>query len=215
MSTTAFDRISQNPAFQELFLAGTRRHVPKDSTIIEEGSAPASLYLLMSGTVAVRLSGWHGRDALLAHMHAGDFFGEMGLFPDVKARSACVQAVNECLLLEIGYDSFLTLTRKHSGLWVELASQLAARLRAANRRLAEMPLLDAQDRVWSVVSELAEHSEIQTVEGAALRITREDLGKLAGCSREVAGEALQKLSTQGRVQLRGQQIIVPMPRGKI
>ncbi|MES2682416.1 MAG: cyclic nucleotide-binding domain-containing protein [Pseudomonadota bacterium] len=208
MSTLTFDRISTDPAFQELFLTGHRRQLMKNQVVIEEGDSPTTLYLLMSGSVSVQLQNWHGRDALLAYMHAGHFFGEMGLFAPDARRCARVECVTDCLLLEIGYARFLELTRKHVSLWLELASQLATRLRAANRRLAEMPVLDPSDRIWSVLTELAEHSTRHCSEGIELRITRENLGKLAGCSRELAGSVLKTLCNEGRVLLRGQQIIV-------
>ncbi|MES2883965.1 MAG: cyclic nucleotide-binding domain-containing protein [Pseudomonadota bacterium] len=210
MSTGLFERISHDPGFQALFLAGHRRKLVKHQLVIEEGDTPQTLYLLMSGSVSVRLSNWHGREALLAYMHAGDFFGEMGLFAGVHTRSARVETVTDCLLLEIAYQRFLELTRQHVSLWMELAGQLATRLRVANRRLAEMPLLDAPDRVWSVLTELAEKSESHSAEGAALRITRANLGKLAGCSREIAGCVLHSFSNEGRVILRGQKIVVPL-----
>jgi CRP/FNR family cyclic AMP-dependent transcriptional regulator len=210
MSASAIEQISRDPGFQELFLTARRRQLPKNQRVIEEGDTPQTLYLLISGSVSVQLANWHGQEALLGYMHAGDFFGEMGLFVGTQARSARVETVTDCLLLEIAYARFLELSQRHASLWLELAGQLAARLRTANRRLAEMPVLDAPDRVWSILIELAERSGTPAPEGAALRITRANLGKLAGCSREIAGLVLQTLAQQGRVVLRGQQIVVSL-----
>jgi CRP/FNR family transcriptional regulator, cyclic AMP receptor protein len=208
MSTTEFERLRRDPAFQALFAAGHRRHVRKGRVVLTEGDPPRTLYLIMAGSVAVRLSNWHGTEALLAMMHPGEFFGEMGLFPGMASRSATVEAASDCHLLEIAYPVFLDLTRKHSSLWLELAGQLAARVRTLNRRLAEMPKLQAGDRVWLVVAELAEHLPPDKDGGVPLRIRREDLGKLAACSREVAGNALKEFARDGRIALRGQTIVV-------
>jgi len=209
MSATDFERLSGDAAFQEMFRSGHRRNVPKGHVILNEGDAPRSLYFVMSGTVAVQLMNWHGNEALLALMHPGDFFGEMGLFPGQSARSASVVASAECNLLEVPYTTFIELTRKYPNLWLELAGQLAARLRSVNRRMAEMPKLQAKDRIWTVVAELAEKVVgTKDPEGIPLRVRREDLGKLAACSREAAGLALQELETEGRLKLRGQTIVV-------
>lgn len=209
MSASDFERLSRDPAFQEMFRSGHRRRVPKSQVILNEGDPPRSLYFIMSGAVAVQLKNWHGYEALLALMHPGDFFGEMGLFPGMSSRSATVQATVECNLLEIPYITFIDLTRKYPTLWLELAGQLAARLRSLNRRMAELPKLQAKDRIWLVVSELAEKTRgPKDPEGVPLRVRREDLGKLAACSREAAGLALQELETEGRLKLRGQTIIV-------
>lgn len=209
MSTPTFDKVSRDPAFQELFARAHRRVLPKNRIVLAEGAKPACLYFILSGTVSVRLANRQDRDVLLAYMHAGDFFGEMCLFPDVKARCAEVRTVTECAVLEVGYDVFIALATRHPGLWLELAGQLAARLRSTNRRLADMPVQPAAERIWSVIAELARRSEgPRNGDGISLRITRSDLGKLAGCSREIAGSVLHDLREQGRVALDGHRIVV-------
>lgn len=209
MPTADFDRLSRDPAFQEMFLSGHRRRVAKGQVILNEGDPPRSLYFIMSGAVAVQLLNWHGHEALLAFLHPGEFFGEMGLFPGIAGRSATITATTDSNLLEVPYPVFIELTRKHPGLWLELAGQIAARLRSVNRRMAEVPKLQARDRVWLVVAELADKvADGGDPDGIPLRIRREDLGKLAACSREAAGLALQELASEGRVLLRGQTIVV-------
>ena len=210
MTTPTFEKVSRDPAFKEMFLQGHRRKLKKDQIVLSEGEVPRCLYFILSGSVAVRLSNWHGHEVLLAYMHAGDFFGEMCLFPDVTSRSAMVQTLDESMVLEIPYQGFLDLSAKHSSLWLELAGQIAARLRAVNRRLAEMPVIPAAERIWSTLLDLAERSGAsQSNAPITLRVTREDLGKLAGCSREMAGLVLRDFELAGRVQLKGHRIVVP------
>lgn len=201
-------RLEDDPSFQEMFRRGRHRKVPRDHVVLAEGEAPKTLYFILSGSVAVRLPNWHGHEVLLAYMHPGDFFGEMGLFPGVTGRSASIQTLTECLLLEIAYEAFVELTKSHPRLWLELAGQLAARLRATNRRLAELPTVPATDRVWSVIREMADRSGVPSGKDVVLKVTRADLGKLAGCSREVAGNVLQDLEAQGRLVLEGHRIRV-------
>jgi CRP/FNR family transcriptional regulator, cyclic AMP receptor protein len=209
MSTPAYERMARDPAFQELFTSGHRRRYARNDVIVREGEVGRSLYFIMSGSVAVRLSDLRGEETPLAYRYAGDFFGEMCLFPGPQARTAMIQARSECLVLEIPYQRFLDLTRKHTSLWLELAGQLAARLRDTNRRLAEMPLLRAAERIWSVIAEVAEHAEApRKGDGIPLRMTRAEIGKLAGCSRELAGMALKDLERMGSIRLSGQTIIV-------
>jgi CRP/FNR family cyclic AMP-dependent transcriptional regulator len=210
MTTATFDRLSRDPAFQELFRVARHRDYPKNHVILAEGAKPGSLYVLMSGLVAVRHSGVHGRELLLAYLYPGDFFGEMCLFPGVDERSAMIKTSTNCVVLEIGYQPFMDLTQKFPSLWLELAGQLGARLRATNHRLAEMPVLHAADRVWLAITEIAAHSDAAALpEGKPVRITRQDLGKLAGCSRELAGMVLKDFANAGRVVLSGKTVIIP------
>ncbi len=208
--TTNFDRVSRDPGFKELFKIARHRDLPKNHVVIEEGAKPGHLYLIMSGLVAVRYSSPHDPELLLAYLYPGDFFGEMCLFPGVQSRSAMIETAADCALLEIAYQPFVELTKKYPSLWLELAGQLAHRLRTINHRLAEMPALHAADRVWLVIAEMAANIDARAgTPGRTIRITRQDLGKLAGCSRELAGMILKDFAKAGRISVHGKTIVVP------
>lgn len=212
MTTRTFDRLSGDPGFKELFRVAKHRDYPKNHIILSEAAAPDCLYILVSGLAAVRHSGTatDDRELLLAYLYPGDFFGEMCLFPGLKTRSAMVKSSAPCVALEIGYMAFQDLTQKYPSLWLELAGQLAERLRSTNHRLAAMPALHAADRVWLALTEIASHSDtIAMPEGKPVRITRQDLGKLSGCSRELAGMVIKDFASAGRIFLRGKTIVVP------
>ena len=211
MTTETFNRLSGDPGFKELFTVAKHRNYPKNHVIMSEASTPDCLYVLVSGIAAVRHSGSYGeRELLLAYLYPGDFFGEMCLFHGMKTRSAMVKTCAPCVALEIGYMVFMDLTQKYPSLWLELAGQLAARLRATNHRLSAMPALHAADRVWLALTEIASHADTAALpEGRPVRITRQDLGKLAGCSRELAGMVIKDFANAGKISLKGKTIIMP------
>lgn len=211
MTTPALEKMSRDPAFSEFSSLARRRHFARNQVILNEGEVGSSLFYILSGSISVRRTDEDGEEVLLAYRYAGDFFGEMCLFPDVGSRSAMIQARDECVALEISYQAFLELTRKHTSLWLELAGQLAERLRATNQRLATMPLMTAAERIWSIIAEIAEHtSPARGANEVVLRVTRREIGKLAGCSRELAGMVLKDLERTGRLRLRGQTVIIPV-----
>src|SRR5437016_5450344 len=105
--TTTFERVSRDPAFNELFKLARHRDLPRNHVVIQEGSKPGHLYLIMSGLAAVRASSSRGDELLLAYLYPGDFFGEMCLFPGVEARSAMIKTAADCALLEISYQPFV------------------------------------------------------------------------------------------------------------
>lgn len=205
-----FETLRREPGFIALFGISRRRLVSRNRLIIEEGGVPGTLFLLESGLATVCASGPRGVELLLAHVYPGHFFGEMCLFPRIAARSARVRAVSDAAVLEIPYQAFIDLTRRHPSLWLELAGQLAERLRAVNHRLASMPMLHAADRVWQVLVEVARNSGVDEPgsRDRRIRIRREDLGRLAACSREITGMILHDFATDGRLRLDGHAIIV-------
>ncbi|WP_293373402.1 cyclic nucleotide-binding domain-containing protein [Nevskia sp.] len=211
----SLERLVRDPGYPALLAIGRNRRVPRHRVVIEAGAQPTCLYLLLNGLCAVRHTGSRDQDLLLAYLCPGDFFGEMGMLPGVPARSARIDAAADSTLLEIPYRAFLDLTQRYPGFWLELAGQLASRLRTTNRRLAEMPALHAAERVWRALSGLvADGGGKKNAKGVAIRITRQDLGKLAGCSRELAGMVVRDLEIAGRLQAQGQTLILldqPVP----
>ncbi|MEC9362319.1 MAG: cyclic nucleotide-binding domain-containing protein [Sinimarinibacterium flocculans] len=198
-------------ALQALYAVAVRRQVAARQVVIHEGDVPRSLYLIDRGAATVSLSDWHGEEAVLSLLGPGDFFGEMGMFPSGDGvRSAQVQARVDSTLLEIDYARFVELSREHPVLWLELAGQLAARLRRTNRRLVGVRVLKLSERIWYVLAELAARPDAQRVDGGhCVRITRDELGMLTGCTRETAGKALAELEQDGRIRTQGRSIIVP------
>jgi CRP/FNR family transcriptional regulator, cyclic AMP receptor protein len=210
MTTATFEKLMSEPGFQELFKVSRHRDFAKNHVVLAESAKPGSPYLMVSGLAAVRHSGVRGRELLLAYLYPGDFFGEMCLFPGLDTRSAMIKTCAPSVALEIGYQTFMDLTQKYPRLWLELAGQLATRLRSTNHRLAEMPALHAADRVWLAITEIAANSDGPDLpEGKLVKITRQDLGKLAGCSRELAGMVLKDFANAGRIGLRGKAVVVP------
>jgi len=49
--------------------------------------------------------------------------------------------------------------------------------------------------------------------GRSVRISRQELARNAGCSREMAGRVLKKLEEDGLVAVQGRNIIVLNPQG--
>ena len=204
MKRSIADRIAAEPPLQALFKAARQRSLRKRQIVIEQGTKPDSLFLVLSGTLDIT-SASGDRELLLGFKYPGEFFGEMGMFPELAPlRSARISARSPCAVLEIGYDRFNELARLHCELWAEISRQLARDLHAVSRRLAQVPNQHVMDRVWSVLVDLASHEPCDDLRaGVEVRITRNDLGMLAGCSREVAGLALRDLSQAGKLELKG------------
>jgi CRP-like cAMP-binding protein len=115
--------------------AGTRRRIGREDVVIHEGRAIDSIVLLLSGKMAVSVSG----AGEVAELASGDFIGEMSLV-DSAPPSATVTAKVECTALFIEKDK---LQRKlaedvafASRFYRALAILLSDRLRATERRMA-------------------------------------------------------------------------------
>jgi CRP-like cAMP-binding protein len=102
--------------------------VPEGTVLAEEGGPGDSFYLLVSGKAAVRRKG-----RKIAELGPGDFFGEIALL-DPGPRSATVATLEPAALFVIHRKDFAGLIEVPS-VARKLLAGLAARLRAADRRL--------------------------------------------------------------------------------
>ncbi|WP_226704796.1 cAMP-activated global transcriptional regulator CRP [Microbulbifer elongatus] len=185
-----------------------RRRYPAKSTIIYAGDRCESLYFIMRGSVTVLIEDDEGREMIVAYLNDGDFFGEMGLF-DQDTRSAWVRTKTECEVAEISYSKFQELTRQHPEFLFNLATQMAVRLRNTTRKVGDLAFLDVTGRVARTLLDLCNEPDAMThPEGMQIKITRQEIGRIVGCSREMVGRVLKTLEEQGLVSVKGKTMVV-------
>lgn len=194
----------------EHFLAQCHmRRYPARSSIIHAGEASDALYFIVSGSVSVVIEDQDGHDMIIAYLNAGDFFGEMGLFEEKPVRSAWIRAKTACEVAEISYSRFKELARQDAGMIFALSAQLAGRLRATTRKVGDLAFLDVTGRVARALLDLCKQPDAMThPDGMQIRITRQDIGRMVGCSREMVGRVLKALEEQGLITAHGKTMVV-------
>lgn len=186
-----------------------KRHYPAKSLIIYAGDKSDALFYINEGSVAVLMNDDDGHEIVLAYLNAGDFFGEMGLFDDDSGRSAWVKARTDCKLSELSYNKFRQLAEKEPDLLYSLAGQMAARLRKTSRKVGDLAFMDVTGRIARTLLDLAKEPDAIThPEGMQIRITRQEIGKIVGCSREMAGRVLKELEERNLITAAGKTIVV-------
>lgn len=186
-----------------------KRHYPAKSTIIFADDKPDVLYFILDGSVTVLIEDNDGREIVLAYLNKGDFFGEMGLFDEHNNRSAWVRARTSCELAEIGYTKFRQLASEHSDIVFAMASQMAARLRVTSRKVSDLAFMDVSGRVARTLLDLCKQPDAMThPDGMQIRITRQEIGKIVGCSREMVGRVLKSMEEQALITVKGKTIVV-------
>ena len=201
--------IKQKHPLDEFLHHTHRKRYPTRTTIIHEGDIPDTLYYITEGSVSVTLEETDGREIVLAYLNRGDFFGEMGLFQDEPERSARVAAKTECEIAEISYDKFHELAKVDPQLIFSLAAQLSSRLQKTSRKVVDLAFLDVTGRVAHALLELTKEPDAMThPDGMQIKITRQEIAKIVGCSREMAGRVLKELETEGLITAHGKTVVV-------
>ena len=191
-----------------LSLAQIKEYVPK-GIIMSEGEKPDTLFYILEGSVSVHMEDEDRHELILAYLGPGDFFGELGLFGQSPSRSAWVRARTDCKVAIISYQRFKSLCKELPELLMQLTEQIANRLRSTSRKISHLAFLDVTGRIARTLLDLAKDSEAIThPDGMMIKITREELGRLVSCSREIAGKVLKGLEEQGLIQVSGRNIVI-------
>jgi CRP-like cAMP-binding protein len=100
-------------------------------SIITEGDPARELFIVTEGTVTI-LKGPEKRE--IATVGAGECFGEMGLFDD-SLRSASAVCREDCALLKLEKNRFVSLARQRPEISLQMCRVLSQRIRATNEHV--------------------------------------------------------------------------------
>jgi CRP/FNR family cyclic AMP-dependent transcriptional regulator len=186
-----------------------RRRYPAKSVIIYAGDQSDVLYYIVEGSVTVLIEDEDGHEIVLAYLNPGDFFGEMGLFGENSNRSAWIRTKTQCELAEISYSRYRQLAEDDPGILFALAGQMATRLRNTSRKVGDLAFLDVTGRVARALLDLCKQPDAMThPDGMQIKITRQEIGRIVGCSREMVGRVLKSLEEQGLISAKGKTMVV-------
>ncbi|MDO7911607.1 cAMP-activated global transcriptional regulator CRP [Pseudomonas monteilii] len=188
-----------------------RRHAAK-SNLISAGDTADSLSFIIKGSVTILIEDDDGHEMIIAYLNAGDFFGELGLFgPEEQAcqRSAWVRSKTDCEIAEISYEKFRELAHEDPQILYALGAQMAQRLRNTTRKVGDLAFLDVTGRVARCLLELCQQPDAMThPDGMQIKVTRQEIGRIVGCSREMVGRVLKDLEERNLVQVKGKTMVV-------
>jgi len=192
----------------------TRRKVAKKSVIVRPGDAADSLLYIIKGSAVVTMEDDNGNDVILAYLKAAEFIGEIGLFYRSPERRALVRARSECEVAEIGYQRLTALLRAelrdvHADLLTAISLQLSERLLKTSRRVARLAFMDVAGRIARTLLDMCSEPEAMShPDGTQIQISRQEIARIVGCSREVAGRALKQMADDGMISVSGMKIVV-------
>ena len=193
---------------EEFLSAAHRRKYRRESTIIFAGEDSDSIYYLLKGSVTVLIEDDSGHEIIVAYLNEGDFFGEMAMFSK-GPRTAWVKAKTDCEVAELGYQKFIEVNRDDPGMLYELATQLADRLDKTTQKVGNLAFLDVTGRVARTLLDLCNEPDAMThPDGMQIKITRQEIARIVGCSREMVGRVLKTLEDQDLVSVKGKTMVV-------
>lgn len=192
-----FSNLSEEDLDQVVSLV-SRRRVTKGETVFRMGDPSESLYIVNRGSLKVYVLSREGREQILYFLKEGEFLGDVHLLKTgtFDYEATALEDTHLCIIHKQDFDR-LILERP------EIAIKLLA---YAHDRIADLEELiqtlttnDADARLAALLISLATSSGTQTEEGieVALAISREDMARYIGLTRETISRKLGQFASAG------------------
>lgn len=133
----------------------------------------------------------------------------MGLFEQAEERSVWCRTRTACEIAEISYASFNSYIRSHPEIVFSIGQQMAHRLCNTTRKVGGLAFYDVTGRIARTLIDLSrEPDAMNHPDGMQIKITRQEIGRIVNCSREMAGRVLKTLEEQDLISVSGKTIVV-------
>jgi CRP/FNR family cyclic AMP-dependent transcriptional regulator len=196
-----------------LFDVAHRRKLAQGDSLFLKGSMPDALFGVVQGTLRVSVTGASGREAVIAVLKPGHWFGEVSLlvgqervydtFATEPTEMAVVAAWDFHRLIASDFDIHLAFSRL-----------VCVRLRQALRWIDDTILMPLPARLAHRILALAEHGATDTGKAGHIDVSQEDLSMMLGVSRQSVNRQLKMWEDEGILRVEYKRIVL-LDRGRL
>ncbi len=174
----------------------------KGQLLFAQGHPADSLDYIQEGRVKVSVVSEHGKEAVIAILHAGDFCGE-GCLSGQMVRMASVVAMTDCVATRLEKTAVVRMMHENK----EFSEQFTAHLLARNVRV-ESDLVDqlfnsSEKRLARILLILANFGKEGKPESIIPPISQETLAEMIGTTRSRVSFFMNKFRQQGFIDYNG------------
>lgn len=192
-----------------------KKTYPPKTVVFRPGDLGDRLYYIADGSVSISVEDEENdQELVLAYLNKYELIGSIGIFKGSETRKVTVRTRTKCQLAEIGYERFKQVLKKElvehaPEILFMIAEQLSARLLKTSRKFSDLAFMDVEGRIARALLDLSKEPDAMThPDGMQLHITRQEIGKIVGCSREMAGRVLKEMEDKGLISAHGKTIVV-------
>ena len=208
-----FERLTDAEA-ERLNRRALVRRFRKKSLVYAPAEAGQTVLVLATGRVKIYDLTPEGRETILAFVEQGELFGELAAL-DGYPRREFAEAMEDCDVLAIPRDDFLSLLETRADLSLSITKLVGLRRQRIETRLRNILFLPSRPRLIRVLVDLVEmHGErIGTRHVIRFPLSHQDFAGLVGVTRETVTLPLGQLQCDGLIAIeRRRVVILDLPR---
>ncbi len=174
----------------------------KDHIVFSQGEVADAVYYIQKGKLKLTVTSEHGKEAVIAILGSGDFFGE-GCLNGHPLRIATTTAVDECVVTRIDKAAMIATMHKEP----EFSELFMAYLLARNGRIEE-DLIDqlfnsSEKRLARLLLLLANFGKEGRPQPIVGKISQETLAEMIGTTRSRVSFFMNKFRKLGLIEYNG------------
>jgi CRP/FNR family cyclic AMP-dependent transcriptional regulator len=187
--------------------AARKKSFARKEVVFHEGDPSDSVYLVVSGHLAVQVSTPEGERATLDVLGPGGWFGELTLLKEQgeQTRSATVLALEAATTLVLAQSSFHQLCDRYPRIERLVATLMAVRIRQLDAQLLRARYVALDRRVYSCLLEMASKFDAANPQ-PVIPLTQDHLADMVGGARPTVNQVLKRLADER---------VISVGRGKV
>ncbi|MFA6261016.1 MAG: response regulator [Bacteroidia bacterium] len=183
------------------------RSYKKKESIYKEDGVPRGIYFLNKGKVKSSRSHETGKEFITGLYKDGDFFGYLALMED-RSYSDTAEAIEDSDISFIPKEDFIDLLYKNAEVSRKFIQLLSDNLVEKEEQLVKLAYNSVRKRVSEALITLNNRYKSADDKQFAMKISREDIARLAGTATETTIRTLSDFKSEGLIDINGRTIII-------
>jgi CRP/FNR family cyclic AMP-dependent transcriptional regulator len=177
-------------------------HYGKKQVIFRQGDPADALFYVCEGKVKLGITSKQGKEAVIALLVPGDFFGE-GCLADQQLRTTTASAILSSMLLRLDKAEAVHALRDNPGFSAVLLSNVLARSIRIEEDLVDQLFNSSEKRLARVLLRMANFGKDAEPEPVVLKISQETLAEMIGTTRSRVNLFMNKFRREGLIHYNG------------
>src|SRR3984957_214468 len=174
----------------------------KDQIVYRQGDPAHSFFYIQSGKVKKTVLSEHGKEAVVALLGTGNFFGE-GCMTGQLLRLATVSAMTECVIVRITKADITRVIHEEPAFAELFIAHLLARNLRVEEDLVDQLFNSSEKRLARVLLLLANFGKEGRPEPILAKISQETLAEMIGTTRSRVNFFMNKFRQLGLIDYNG------------
>ncbi|HEY3910152.1 MAG TPA: Crp/Fnr family transcriptional regulator [Stellaceae bacterium] len=180
----------------------TRVELPRRHIVFSQGDPADAVFYIQKGKIELKVFSQQGREAILAVLGVGDFFGE-GCLAGQPLRMATATAVAECSIMRLERSAMIAVLHEQPVFSALFLSYLLSRNIRIEEDLVDHLFNSSEKRLARLLLLLSNFGKEGKPQAVIPKISQENLAEMIGTTRSRVSFFMNKFRKLGFIEYNG------------